>query len=365
MPVRLPILDLYKNEHTYCAYCPKLCRFSCPVSTAEGRETTTPWGKMTALHHVAGGALPADPAYAATWYACTGCERCTEFCAHGNEVSFALSDARGEAFRLGVAPKEANEVQAKHGAREARMVAEARTLFGEYAPPSNDFDVVYVPGCTAIVQAPESAVAGLEVAQALTAARARVKANRCCGLPLLDAGDREGFYKAADAFLRELPQEGTAIFQDPGCLHALRVVAREIWATETTALVHLTEVAATSLERFKSNSSELVRYHDACRLGRGLGVYEAPRKILTHITGQPPLEFAQNRAHSECSGAGGQLPRIYKNTSKLIAEERIAEHQRSTKAVLTTACPASARAFQRNGEENAVDLTVLMHKALA
>lgn len=245
------------------------------------------------------------------------------------------------------------------------MARETQTLFGQYAPPSDDFDVAYVPGCTAIVQAPKSAIAGLEVARALTGDRARVKANRCCGLPLLDAGDRRGFFDAAEAFLRELPQEGTAIFQDPGCLHALRVVAPELGARETTTLLHLTELAAANLERFRSDSAEPVRYHDACRLGRGLGIYEAPRRVLTHITGQPPLEFGQNRAHAECSGAGGQLPRIYKHTSKLIAEERVAEHKRLPEATLTTACPASSLAFQRTGGENTVDLAVLMHKALA
>ncbi|MCA9583240.1 MAG: (Fe-S)-binding protein, partial [Myxococcales bacterium] len=99
---RLPLVKPHAREHTYCAFCPKLCRHTCPVSTAEGRETTTPWGKMTSLHHVDVGALPMHETYATTWFACTGCLRCKTRCAHGNEVASALGAGRAEAVKAGV-----------------------------------------------------------------------------------------------------------------------------------------------------------------------------------------------------------------------------------------------------------------------
>ena len=30
-----------------CEFCPKMCRFACPVSEATGREALTPWGKVS------------------------------------------------------------------------------------------------------------------------------------------------------------------------------------------------------------------------------------------------------------------------------------------------------------------------------
>src|SRR5690606_12695360 len=127
-PSRLPLVDPHEREHAYCAYCPKLCRFSCPVSTVQGRETTTPWGKMTSLHYVAEGSLPLDDAYAATWWACTGCMRCRTFCDHGNEVARTLAAGRAEAVAHGVAPAAAYDIIQAHGERErnARDAAEAR-----------------------------------------------------------------------------------------------------------------------------------------------------------------------------------------------------------------------------------------------
>ena len=34
---------------TYCTYCPKLCRHTCPVSNATARETLTPQTKMATM----------------------------------------------------------------------------------------------------------------------------------------------------------------------------------------------------------------------------------------------------------------------------------------------------------------------------
>src|SRR5689334_12487996 len=112
--MRLPLVDSHAREHTYCAYCPKLCRFSCPVSTVQARETTTPWGKMSSLHHIAGDALPMTAEHAAPFWACTGCMRCRTFCAHENDVAATLDAGRAEAVRAGVAPRAAYETIERH-----------------------------------------------------------------------------------------------------------------------------------------------------------------------------------------------------------------------------------------------------------
>src|SRR5690606_32452980 len=152
---------------------------------------TTPWGKMTSLHHVAKRTLPMEQAYASTWYACTGCMRCRTFCDHGNEVAATLGAGRAEAVRTGAAPAAADAIIDAQPEREqhARRAAEER--FGDRmrAPSAT----VFVPGCTACVVAPGDAEAALEAVDALSGTRARVEASGCCGLPLLEAGDPEGF----------------------------------------------------------------------------------------------------------------------------------------------------------------------------
>ncbi len=224
---------------------------------------------------------------------------------------------------------------------------------------------MFVPGCTAVTQTPDAARDGLRVTRALAGGDVRVEAGACCGLPLLEAGDVAGFTAAAEAFVARLGDAREAVFQDPGCLHALRVEARRFGVRGDTRLRHLAEVAGERLETFgRVEVAGALRYHDPCRLGRGLGVYDAPRAAIARVTGRPPGEFAEHRERGGCSGAGGQLPRTDRATAEGIAAERLADHARSGGGTVVTACPASARAFARAGADEVLDLATLLARAL-
>lgn len=364
--MRLPLVEPHKKEHTYCAYCPKLCRFACPVSTVEARETTTPWGKMSALHHVAEGNLPLEPELAATWWSCTGCLRCKTFCDHGNEVAAALGAGRAEAMRAGVAPPAAVLAKQDHPARVERAARAAAEIFGDRLDARSE--TLFVPGCTACVVAPGDARDTLHAVDSLVARRAGVRARRCCGMPLLDAGDVDGFVGAARALLAELDGAREVVFADPGCLYALRVIAPLCGVTSTTRLVHVSELAAEHLDRVPLRtvaSNEPVRYHDPCRLGRGLGVYDAPRAVLARLLGRAPDELAFSRERAECSGAGGLLPRTAPESSEAIARERARAHEEAGGGILVTACPGAARALARAvGPDRVADLGAMLGRAL-
>jgi len=363
MPSRLPLVDAHERAHTYCAYCPKLCRFSCPVSTVQARESTTPWGKMSAVHHVARGTLPLEPSLAASFYACTGCGRCKTFCTHENEVAVTLDAARAEAVRGGAAPAAALDVIARHEGRVARAVVAGDALFEPSERRAGE--TVFVPGCTAVTQTPEAARDGLRATKALAGTTTRAETGACCGLPLLEAGDVDAFVASARAFLARMAGAREAIFQDPGCLHALRVEAKRFGVHGDVRLRHLAELAGDQLARLGHVAVEgPLRYHDPCRLGRGLGVYDAPRAAIARMTGRAPDEFAEHHERAGCSGAGGQLPRTDRATAEGIAAERLADHARSGGGTVVTACPASARSFARAGTHTVIDLATLLARAV-
>lgn len=368
--MRLPLVEPHTREHTYCAYCPKLCRFSCPVSTVQARETTTPWGKMSSLHHVSRGTLPLSAEHTAPFWACTGCMRCRTFCAHENEVAAALGSGRAEAVRHGVAPAAAYETIEKHATREARAVRAAEQTFGAKMQPRRG-DVrtatAYVPGCSAALHAPQDARAAVAAVEGL-AGPVRVEASRCCGLPLLEAGDRDGFLSSARRMLEAVADADDVVFGDPGCLHAMVKIAplHGVRARPGQRLRHFVELAASALGRIGRVALEgPVRWHDPCRLGRGLGLYEPPRAVLARILGRPPDEMDQRRDRAECSGAGGQLPRTDRDTATEIARERLGEHDQAGGGTLVTACPNAARAFRRATAPDRVrDLAALVADAL-
>jgi Fe-S oxidoreductase len=90
-----------------------------------------------------------------------------------------------------------------------------------------------------------------------------------------------------------------------------------------------------------------VRYHDPCQLGRGLGVYDAPRAVLTRALGRAPDEFPARRERAACSGAGGLLPATMPATSDAITDARLAEHAAAGGGRIVTACASSLASFRR------------------
>ena len=100
----LRILEAQRPQLDSCAYCPKLCRFTCPVSEATGREAFTPWGKMSTAFLVATRARPPDAALATAAYACSGCGSCGAFCRNHVVVPEALAGARAVVVESGLAP---------------------------------------------------------------------------------------------------------------------------------------------------------------------------------------------------------------------------------------------------------------------
>ncbi|MBM2828911.1 MAG: Fe-S oxidoreductase [Actinobacteria bacterium] len=63
-----------------------------------------------------------------------------------------------------------------------------------------------------------------------------------------------------------------------------------------------------------------VTYHDSCHLRRGLGVFEAPRKLLRSIPGVNLVEMEDS---DRCCGFGGVFSIKYPHISCRMAEDKI------------------------------------------
>jgi len=85
-----------------------------------------------------------------------------------------------------------------------------------------------------------------------------------------------------------------------------------------------------------------VIYHEPCYLARHNGEYEAPRRVLSAVTSDAPLEFALNRDHAMCCGAGGARMWMEENTGKRINLLRAEQALERDPAVIATACPYCA-----------------------
>ncbi len=374
MPERhpLPLLASREAETRLCTYCPKLCRPACPVGTAEAREAVIPWGIMRAMGELSRGDVPegAQASVAATAWACTRCGNCRTLCLLDNPVPDTLLDARADAFAAGLAPEAARAVSEGFPARLERIERAAESL-GPVDVPRGDGGTAWIPGCTSVLFEPEGiAAAARAVARLSPTGGCTVVTDFCCGAPLLDAGDREGFLKHARRVAADLGAYSHVVTGDAGCAHTLKVLYARLGAAPPRweRVEHVAELAARNthlLERV--DEPRTVIMHDACRLGRGMGVYEAPRAVVSAVTGRAPTELPNHHERSTCSGAGALLPVTRPETAKAIARtlaDEVREVAAGREAVVVTSCPASRRALRDAGVA-AEDLSLWIARGLS
>lgn len=351
---KLEVLPHREGELEMCGYCPKLCRSACPVSEAESREVLIPWGKMS-LHWYAGrGELEQNQEVAELAYACTGCLRCSEWCEHRNPVAETLLDARAEWQERGVEPARAARVRGYFERSHAALRQRARAFASdEGAKHALLFGCGYLSGNGAIANDAHAVVTAL-------AGVPRVLSG-CCGLRFRSTGDVSRAASERASLLAELGGRRLLVL-DAGCAHEL--------ASQTPVTpVTLAELGAEHLDRFeprfepRSEPAREVRYHDPCRLARGLGVTEQPRRVLERALGRKPAEFDYRELQTRCSGAGGVLPFTMPENARAIARARLDEHDRLGGGTLVTACAGSRSWFAAQGAD-VEDLATIMARSV-
>lgn len=356
--LKLPLLHDREAALETCAYCPKLCRAACPVADAESSETLTPWGKMGLAWYQARGSLELNSSYAATAWGCTTCYACREHCDHRNPVAETLLDARAEAFVRGLEPAAARSVaKAEPKRRERRELALAALADHPAVDPQARGALLL--GCAYAIQEPELCRAALDVVAAVYG-NVRLLGG-CCGAVSRAAGDAETGRLEEQALRDAAVGAERVIVLDPGCAGAGRETG--LRALGAVTLIELVAQRLDLLNRLPKEERP-TRWHDPCQLGRGLGVYEEPRAVLTRILGEAPGEFARSREEAVCSGAGGLLPMTMPDASDRIAAARIADHQEEGGGVIVTGCASSLRRFRRSGAD-ARDIVDLIARSLA
>jgi Fe-S oxidoreductase len=315
-----------RADATHCTFCPKMCRFACPVAAATGRETHNPWGIDRAVVALADGR--ADTAVADAVFACTGCRRCGSACLPGLDLPTHVRAARAQLVAAGVAPHVA--------------VPEARAPLGRLATEADaEADLVVWPDCAGSGAADDALAAVLAAAGR---AWALPSEPVCCGARAADVG------QAADAEARLAHgRDGVAgarrvVVADPHCARRLRVDAGDDRVT-TVAELLAELVDALPLRA----TGERAVWHDPCWLARGLGVTAAPRQVIAAVTGRPPVEAWPHPDRTGCTGAGMGLPATHPAAARAMAEGCRRDLAAAGADVVVTGC-ADAGATLAAGE---------------
>ena len=154
----------------------------------------------------------------------------------------------------------------------------------------------------------------------------------CCGQPAHNSGNRKEARKMARKFLQAFAGEGYIVTPSGSCASMVKNEYPVLFRDEPTmlALASLAGMRTYELSQFlvdvlgvtdpQSSFRGKVTYHDSCHLKRGLGVFEAPRKLLRAIPGVSLIEMEDS---DRCCGFGGVFSMKYPHISCRMVEKKI------------------------------------------
>lgn len=202
------------------------------------------------------------------------------------------------------------------------------------------------------------------------------KDEKCCGDSLRRLGNEFVFDRMAKENVAMFKERGIqkVITACPHCLTTLKNDYRQ-YGIELE-VIHHTELIARLLAEGKLKMNKQVEalgkiiVHDSCYLGRHNDIYEAPREVLSKVSGAAPLEFERNREKSFCCGAGGGRMWMEEQAGTRINRTRVKEAMEQNPDTICVSCPFCMTMFEDGLKDEQVqnvrvrDLTEIVAEGL-
>ena len=169
----------------------------------------------------------------------------------------------------------------------------------------------------------------------------------CCGFPFLVGGFLEKAKEIAGKAIEKINNFDIVITPCPACQRAFKDLYGSMLNLQVKPVVnHLTEFIWRVLDS-KKNGFHLkplrmkIMFHDPCELGRHMGIYEEPRKIISLIPNLSVYEPRFSREKSVCCGGGGLLFSYFPTLSIEVAAKKLVDEDKIPRDLdaIVTACP--------------------------
>ena len=172
--------------------------------------------------------------------------------------------------------------------------------------------------------------------------------ERCCGHDALWTGEIETFKKLAEHNAAQIKEAGVKkiVFSCPEGYRTFKLDYPN-YVDLRCEVLHISELLAEKIGengvKFKEIKKK-VTYQDPCRLGRHLGVYDAPRKVIESIPGIELVEMRHSGLESICCGTSAFTN--CDSYSNMLRAERLCEATETGAELLITACPKCQTHFR-------------------
>lgn len=333
------LLDRFTDDLRRCAICHDQCLFATAEVYALGRQTVATSRKALLFDLARRGKLLWSTDLAEVAYAGLASGVQHAFCVHhGDPAGWPdeapmLRAARADLVAAGVLLPAVAAIRERF-ATTADPFAAPRGV----ARPGKL--VLFVDSATRALQ-PEIATAARTLLAQLEPGFGEL-ATHTSGYELFDLGLRTEAAHAIRSALAALVDLGatTVVTESPEAAVALTAFAAELGLAAPGPVLHLSQWLAEKLPgdlELRAAAPLAVTYHDPDRLGRGLGAYAPPRRLLGRVVG---LQLIEMRYHGEQALlAGPTLGYPFPAAAAAIAQRRAEEAAESGATLVVTASP--------------------------
>jgi len=337
------------NRAWYCLECGK-CSAVCPITAWESQAYSSPRLLIEKALNGNSANVYDDPLF----WSCLTCKRCSQLCP--SEVLFsefiqdarvlARNDGRSGNYSHGEVVQTLGRMMTTPNVEQNRM-----EWLDDNLKVSDDSDTLYFVGCLPYydVLFKNLGIEGVEIARAAVkilndfGVEPQVLDNeRCCGHDQFWEGDMETFEALARLNLEHISATGAKriVTTCPECTRTLGVDYPKRVGKHGMEVLHITQFISQqpndSMPDWASGKKKVtVTYHDACRLGRHLQVYDEPRTLL-RASGVNVVEMERTRRTGLCCGTSCWTS--CGNASKNIQVERLREAKATGADLLITTC---------------------------
>ena len=182
---------------------------------------------------------------------------------------------------------------------------------------------------------------------------------KCCGHDQKWQGLDEVFEKLKAYNQRKIEESGIDTLVS-SCAECFRTFARD-YELEGVKVMHTTEyLTEQGFDMDLSTEDTTVTYHDPCRLGRQMGVYDEPRELLTAVEGVNLVEMEHSGEDAMCCGVSSMMS--CNEDARSLRVSRMEEIRATGADTMITSCPKCVAHFEClkfEGDEKYADIEIL------
>lgn len=345
--------------------CCFMCRHACPVFLTTKLDSNTPRGYALMLSRIDEGIVPMTDSVVDKLYECAQCGLCKMLCAFHWEEDEVVRAGREKVAASGRIPKNVKDALAVIEAGNTLPVQDKKTIGKKSA------GVLYYGGREAAGNS-ELLASVEKILKAAGVDYAVLKEEYQTGAELYELG-LTGDAKTAAKKLADALNASGAKRIVTSCAHAYKaftVMYPKFGIKIKPQVQHMSEyieelIEAGQLMVKQQAGTNAYAYHDPCQLGKGCGVYGAPRMVIEAVTGKAPQELFHAREEAECCGAGSAMYLTNYDLSLQVARRRVQGAMEDGADVLVTACPNCYKIFDECGTLTVIPLEKLVAGALS